>query len=79
MLVDITEVTGFKSPGPAYRRWVARRWAATVKGTIRVVIAARAEHICPAKTGLLVAAEEGLDAHICQSEREAIAWLDTQF
>ena len=31
-LVDITEVTGFRSPGPGYRRWVARRWAATVNG-----------------------------------------------
>jgi hypothetical protein len=39
---------------------------------------ARYEHICPQKTGLLTAAEEGMQAHICESEAEAIAWLDAQ-
>ena len=43
---------------------------------IRVVVIARSEHICPKKTGLLIAAEEGLDAHICESVNEAVAWLD---
>ena len=44
---------------------------------IRVVVIARSEHICPKKTGLLIAAEEGLDAHICESVNEAVAWLDS--
>jgi hypothetical protein len=76
VVVNITAITGFESPGPAYRRWVARRWAATVEGTLRVVVVAQPEHICPEKTGLLVAAEEGLDAYICTAETEAIDWLN---
>jgi len=38
---------------------------------------ARPEHICPHKTGLLVAAEEGLQANIFDAEGPAIAWLDS--
>src|SRR4029079_16719353 len=53
LLVNIVQMTGFKSPGPAYRRWVARRWAEAAEGALRVVVVARAEHICPRKTGLL--------------------------
>jgi hypothetical protein len=37
---------------------------------------ARAEHICPERTGLVVAAEEGLHAYICELEPDALAWLD---
>jgi len=55
---------------------VARRWARAVEGAFRVAIVAQEAHICPEKTGLLVAAEEGLHAHICITESEASAWLD---
>jgi hypothetical protein len=76
VVVNITGSTGFESPGPEYRRWVVERWANTAAGRLRVVVVARHEHICPNKTGLLVAAEQGLHAHICESEHEAVAWLD---
>jgi len=71
-------MTGFESPGPAYRRWVARRWYKTLGPTIRIAMVARNEHICPQKTGLLVAAEEGIRAHVCDTEAQAIAWLDAE-
>ena len=35
IVVNITDMTGFASPGPAYRRWVAGRWADTVEGNWR--------------------------------------------
>jgi hypothetical protein len=76
VLVNITEMVGFESPGPAYRPWVATRWAATAGGVLRVAVVARHEHICPRKTGLLAAADQGLRAHICEAEPEAMAWLD---
>ena len=76
LLVNISEMTGFDSPGPAYRRWAARRWSETAGPGLRVALVARAEHICPEKTGLLIAAEMGLMAHICATEPEAMAWLD---
>jgi hypothetical protein len=53
-------------------------WIRVSRPKIRVAMVARREHICPQETGLLVAAEEGLQAHICESESEAIAWLDAQ-
>src|SRR5687768_6224500 len=60
VLVDIGEVSGFESPGPAFRRWAVGLWAREVGGTLRIAIVARRELICPDKTGLLAAAEEGL-------------------
>jgi hypothetical protein len=78
MVIDITQMSGFETPGPAYRRWVVRRWARASDAAVRVAVIVRPEHICPQKTGLLVAAEQGLQAHICDSEAEAIDWLDAQ-
>src|SRR5689334_22374422 len=63
-LVDLTAMSGFESPGPAFRRWAVGLWAKAAGGGLRVAILARREHICPAKTGLLAAAEEGLHANI---------------
>lgn len=78
IVVNIVAMTGFESPGRAYRRWVARRWAETLGSNIPVAMVARSEHICPHKTGLLVAAEQGLEAYICETEAAAIAWLDAK-
>ena len=76
VVINITATSGFESPGPDYRRRLVKRWAGTAAGLMRVVVVAERKHICPHKTGLLVAAEEGLHAHICEDEAEAIAWLD---
>jgi hypothetical protein len=76
VLVDIRSVSGFESPGPAFRRWAVGLWAREVAGAVRVAIVARHELICPQKTGLLAAAEEGLNAGIFEQEPEAIAWLE---
>ena len=52
------------------------RWAYLVGNRLRVAVVTRSEHVCPNKTGLLVAAEEGLRANVIEdSEQEAIAWL----
>jgi hypothetical protein len=78
LLVNITEMTGFESAGPAYCRWDASRWAETAVGALRVTFVARSEQIYPEKIGPLVAAEEGLHAYICEDEAEAIAWLNAE-
>ena len=76
VVVNITATSGFESPSADFRRRLVKRWAATAAGLMRVVVVARREHIHPHKIGLIVAAEEGLHAHICEGEAEAIAWLD---
>ena len=76
VVVNITATSGFESPSADFRRRLVKRWAATAAGLMRVVVVARREHIHPNKIGLIVAAEEGLHAHICEDEAEAIAWLD---
>ena len=76
VVVNITATSGFEAPSADFRRRLIKRWAATAAGLMRVVVVARREHIHPHKIGLIVAAEEGLHAHICEDEAEAIAWLD---
>ena len=76
-LVDITAMYGFDSPGPLFRTWAVGLWARAAGEDLRVAVVARPEHICPHKTGLLVAAEEGLQANIFDAEAPAIAWLDS--
>jgi hypothetical protein len=75
-LINITAVTGFDSPDPTFRRWAVKRWAQVAGGAVRVALVTRGELICPERTGLFAAAEEGLHAHICSDEREAMEWLD---
>ena len=76
VVVNIRGMEGFESPGSAYRRWLVRRWARAVMREVAIVVVARHEHIAPQRTGLIVAAEEGLRAHICEDEDEAVAWLE---
>src|ERR1044072_1693899 len=40
-LIDVTPTDGFDSPGPAYRRWLVRRWAEMVRDKIRVALIVR--------------------------------------
>ena len=78
IIVNVTDMYGFDAPGPAFRRWAVRRWAETAENSICVAMVARYEHICPEKTGLLVAAEQGLAANIFETEADAILWLDAR-
>jgi hypothetical protein len=75
-VVNITAMTGFESPGPAFRQWAVSHWARTIGRGVRVAMVARREHICPNKTGLIAAAQEGLDADVFEDEVAALAWLD---
>lgn len=76
-LVSIKGVNGFESPGPSFRRWAVRSWAEAVAGRVTVAVVAKHKHAWPHKIGLLIAAEEGLNANIDTSEDDANAWLNT--
>lgn len=75
-LIDITAIHGFDSPSPAFRQWAVNIWAQAVGHNLRLALVARPEHICPQRTGLLAAADEGLHAGIFDNIPDAIAWLD---
>lgn len=76
-LLNLVRMYGFESPGPAYRRWLVRRWARTVFSSLDIVVVCRPEHLSPDHAGLVAAMEEGLSAHVCTDEAEAMAWLET--
>src|SRR5690349_12047750 len=67
VFVDLSKLTGFESPGPDFRRQVVRRWARAADGAVRAALVMRREHICPARIGLMAAAEEGFLVHACST------------
>ena len=75
-LIDVGRLYGFESPGVAYRRWIVRRWARTVYRDIAIAVLCREDQLMEGRPGLVAAMEEGLEAHVCTSEQEALAWLD---
>jgi hypothetical protein len=75
-LINLSGITGFDSPDVDFRRWAVKRWAQAANGAVRVAFVLRPEYICPERTGIATAAQEGLHAHVCSDEREALEWLD---
>jgi len=76
VLLNLSGISGFESPDASFRRWAVKRWAQASGGEIRVALVLNPEHICPQRSGLVTAAEEGLHAHVTADEREALEWLD---
>jgi hypothetical protein len=76
MLLNLSGITGFESPDATFRRWAIKRWARASAGDVRVAMVLKPEYICPERSGIIAAAAEGLHAHVCTDEREALEWLD---
>ena len=53
-------------------------WAEEARGSLRLVMVARAEMIDPRKFGVTVAANRGLESNIFPTEAEARDWLDAR-
>lgn len=75
-LINLSGISGFESPDADFRRWAVKRWAQAAAGNIRVAFVLKPEFICPERTGIVTAAEEGLHAHVCATEHEATEWLN---
>jgi hypothetical protein len=76
VLLNLTGISGFDSPDADFRRWAVKRWARAVNGEMRVALVLKPEYICPERSGMVTAAQEGLHAHVTADEREALEWLD---
>lgn len=76
VLLNLSGISGFDSPDADFRRWAVKRWAQAANGEVRVALVLKPEYICPERTGMVTAAQEGLHAHVCADEREALEWLD---
>ncbi len=75
LLVDTTDLTGFKSPTLYERFFFVQQWAWAAKG-VRISFVARPEMIDPQKFGVTVAYNRGLIGDVFTSKEEALAWLE---
>ncbi|OAI42666.1 hypothetical protein AYO41_00590 [Verrucomicrobia bacterium SCGC AG-212-E04] len=76
LLVDMTGLTGFRSPRILDRFLAAVAWSDEAKGGVRLAMVAKKEMIYPRKFGVTVAAKRGLVSNIFPTEKLARAWLD---
>ena len=73
--MDITGLTGFKSPDTAARYLLVQEWARAADQRVRLAFVSRPEMIDPQKAGVAAARSFGLVGDIFESEGEALAWL----
>lgn len=75
LLVDVTQATGFESPGTLERFYMAIQFAREARSIVIVAIVAREELIDPDKFGITVARNRGLLSDVFTSRADATAWL----
>ena len=75
LLIDITALSGFKSPPIGARYWFVQEWAREADGQVTIAMVARPDYIDPEKFGVLIAANAGLKGNVFASEPEALDWL----
>jgi len=75
LLADTTKLTGFGSPGVWQRFLMGRLFAEKAKGRVKVAVVARSELIDPARFGVTVARNRGLQANVFDSDTDALGWL----
>lgn len=75
LLIVLSGLDGFESPGIATRHYLSRQWAGASAGIIHLAFVPKAEMIDPEKFGVMVAKNFGASADVFTSEADALAWL----
>ncbi|HEU0175155.1 MAG TPA: hypothetical protein VFV58_12920 [Blastocatellia bacterium] len=76
LLIDVSNLTGFKPPGVAMRYFFIQDWARAAAGSVRVALVSRPELIDHQKFGATVAANRGFTADAFLTEQDALTWLE---
>jgi hypothetical protein len=75
LLIDSTELHGFKTPGISERYTLAERMAQEAASLVKIAHVASPEWVRSGEFGMEVARNRGLDAKNFNSEPEALKWL----
>jgi len=75
LLIDSTELHGFKTPGISEQYKLAERMAREAASLVKIAHVASPEWIRSGEFGIEVAKNRGLDAKNFKSEPEALKWL----
>ncbi len=77
LLVDASDLTGFKSPSIAERFFFVQKWGSAAAGRVRLALVVKPEIIDREKFARTAAANVGLIMDTFTTEKEAMAWLKT--
>lgn len=78
LLIVLSGLDGFDSPGIAARHYMSRQWAGASAGIIHLAFVPKAHMIDPEKFGVMVAKNFGASADVFTSEADALAWLQAK-
>ena len=75
LLLDLSGLTGFESPGLGKRYFVVEEWARAAQGYVSMAVVLRPEMIDPQKFGITVAANNSQVVDVFGTREEALEWL----
>jgi hypothetical protein len=75
LLIDISQLSGFKPPTTMQRYEIASAWAFASTGAIKIAFLFRPEILDPQRFGMTVATNRGMRGNVFLVETEALAWL----
>jgi hypothetical protein len=74
-LVDVRGLTGFTRPSVAAISEMARRWATTSQGRVKMAMLSRPELNDPERFGVIIARRLAFDVEVFETESAALKWL----
>jgi hypothetical protein len=75
LFIDITGLTGLKSPTISERYEVASAWTAAAGGVIKIAVLCPPHLLDSERFAVTVARNRGLQGNVFVTETEALAWL----
>lgn len=75
VLVDVRGLTGFTRPSIAAMSEMARRWASTAQGRVKMAMLSRPELNDPERFGVIIARRLGFEVELFKTEVAALEWL----
>lgn len=75
LLIDVSEISGFASPGVGARHWLMTELASVGRGWVRAAFLIRPEFVDPEHFGTTVARSHGFHVKGFHDQASALAWL----
>jgi hypothetical protein len=74
-MLDVRGLTGFARPSLAALSEMARRWATTSQGRVKLAVLSRPDLNDPERFGVIIARRLGFEVEVFETEAAALEWL----
>lgn len=78
IVIDVLQATGLGNPGVIERVDTVREWASIAVPGLSIAFVAHEDFLDEDRIGMVVASQLGLNAHVCTTREDGVAWLRQQ-